>query len=89
MTTYAFPAQDSITLLAVVLMGGIFTFWGPIVAGALLKLLPEVLKNWGLPGTALLILFGIGVLQAMLTAPAGLAAQVPKDVANLGRGSRR
>ena len=32
LTTYAFPAQDSITLLAVVLMGGIYTFWGPIVA---------------------------------------------------------
>ena len=80
-----FPAQDSITLLAVVLMGGIFTFWGPLVAALLLKFLPELLKNWGLPADALLILFGIGVLQAMLTAPAGLAVQVPKDLANLGR----
>jgi branched-chain amino acid transport system permease protein len=85
LTTYAFPAQDSITLLAVVLMGGIFTFWGPLVAGLLLKFLPELLKNWGLPADLLLILFGIGVLQAMLTAPAGLAVQVPKDLANLGR----
>ncbi len=85
LTTYAFPAQDSITLLAVVLMGGIFTFWGPLVAALLLKFLPELLKNWGLPADALLILFGIGVLQAMLTAPAGLAVQVPKDLANLGR----
>jgi branched-chain amino acid transport system permease protein len=85
LTTYAFPAQDSITLLAVVLMGGIFTFWGPLVAALLLKLLPELLKNWGLPADLLLILFGLGVLQAMLTAPAGLAVQVPKDLANLGR----
>jgi branched-chain amino acid transport system permease protein len=85
LTTYAFPAQDSITLLAVVLMGGIFTFWGPLVAAGLLKLLPELLKNWGLPADLLLILFGLGVLQAMLTAPAGLAVQVPKDLAHLGR----
>jgi len=85
LTTYAFPAQDSITLLAVVLMGGICTFWGPIVAAVLLKLFPELLKNWGLPADLLLILFGLGVLQAMLTAPAGLAVQVPKDLANLSR----
>src|SRR5215471_19306943 len=85
LTTYAFPAQDSITLLAVVLMGGIYSFWGPIVSGVLLKLLPELLKNWGLPPDVLTILFGIGVLQAMLTAPEGLAVQFPRDMANLSR----
>jgi branched-chain amino acid transport system permease protein len=85
LTTYAFPAQDSIILLAVVLMGGIYSFAGPIVAAVLFKLLPELLKNWGLPPDLLLVLFGVGVLQAMLTAPAGLAVQVPRDLANLGR----
>jgi branched-chain amino acid transport system permease protein len=84
-TTYAFPAQDSIYILAVTLMGGIFTFWGPIVAGVLLKLLPEILKNWGLPPDLLIILFGLGVLQVMMTAPAGLAVQVPRDLAGLGK----
>lgn len=85
LSTYAFPAQDSITVLAVVLMGGVFSFWGPIVAAVLLKLLPELLKNWGLPPDLLTILFGLGVLQVMLTAPAGLAVQVPRDLANLSR----
>jgi branched-chain amino acid transport system permease protein len=85
LTTYGFPTQDSITLLAVVLMGGIYSFWGPIVAALLLKLLPELLKNWGLPPDLLTILFGLGVLQVMLTAPAGLVVQVPKDLAGLGR----
>jgi branched-chain amino acid transport system permease protein len=85
LTTYAFPAQDSITILAVVLMGGIYTFWGPLVSAVLLKLVPELLKNWGLPADVLTILFGIGVLQAMTTAPAGLAVQVPRDLANLRR----
>jgi branched-chain amino acid transport system permease protein len=85
LTTYEFPTQDSITLLAVVLMGGIYTFWGPVVAALLLKLLPELLKSWGLPPDLLTILFGLGVLQVMLTAPAGLAVQVPRDLANLGR----
>jgi branched-chain amino acid transport system permease protein len=85
LTTYAFPTQDSITLIAVTLMGGVFSFWGPIVAALLLKLLPEILKNFGLPPDLLIILFGLGVLQVMMTAPAGLAVQVPKDLANLSR----
>jgi hypothetical protein len=37
----------------------------------------------------LTILFGIGVLQVLLTAPRGLADQVPKDLARLGRLLRR
>ncbi len=37
----------------------------------------------------LTILFGIGVLQVLTTAPAGLADQVPKDLGRLGRLLRR
>jgi branched-chain amino acid transport system permease protein len=82
--TYQFPTRDSIALLAVVLMGGIYSIWGALVAGAFMKLLPALLDNWGLPADLLTILFGVGVLQVLLTAPAGLAAQFPKDMARLG-----
>src|SRR5437764_9098190 len=82
---YNFPTQDSITLLAVVLMGGIFSLWGAIVAGLLIQLLPALLQDWGVSQEWLTILFGIGVLQVLLTAPAGLADQVPRDLARLGR----
>jgi hypothetical protein len=33
----------------------------------------------------LLILFGVGLIQVLLTAPGGLIEQFPKDMANLGR----
>jgi branched-chain amino acid transport system permease protein len=82
--TFQFPTRDSIALLAVVLMGGIYSIWGALVAGALMRLLPALLDNWGLPADLLTILFGVGVLQVLLTAPAGLAAQFPKDMARLG-----
>jgi branched-chain amino acid transport system permease protein len=82
---YQFPTRDSIVLLAVVLMGGIYSLWGALVAGALFRLLPALLDNWGLPADLLTILFGVGVLQVLLTAPAGLAAQVPSDLKRLGR----
>ena len=83
--TYQFPTRDSVILLAVVLMGGIYSQWGAVVAGALMKLLPALLNSWGLPPDLLIILFGLGVLQVLLTAPGGLAGQVPKDLARLGR----
>jgi branched-chain amino acid transport system permease protein len=80
-----FPTQDSITLLAVVLMGGAYSLWGAIIAALLLQLLPALLNNRGVSADWLTILFGIGVLQVLTTAPAGLADQAPKDLARLGR----
>jgi len=80
-----FPTQESITLLAAVLMGGAYSMWGAIVAALLLQLLPALLNNWGVSADWLTILFGIGVLQVLTTAPRGLADQVPKDLSRLGR----
>jgi branched-chain amino acid transport system permease protein len=85
LNSLTFQTQDSITLLAVVLMGGAYSIWGAIVAGFLLKFLQALLNNWGVSPDWLTILFGIGVLQVLTTAPAGLVDQVPKDVKRLGR----
>jgi branched-chain amino acid transport system permease protein len=82
---YSFPTRENIVLLAVVLMGGIYSLWGAIVAGLLYRYLPALLDTWGLPADLLTILFGVGVLQVLLTAPAGLVDQFPKDMARLGR----
>ena len=64
-----FPVQNSITLLAVVLMGGVYSIWGAVVAALLLRLLPALLDDWGVSTELLTILFGIGVLQVLMTAP--------------------
>ncbi len=80
-----FQTQDSITLLAVVLMGGAYSMWGAIVAALLMQLLPAVLNNIGVSPDWLLILFGIGVLQVLTTAPTGIVDQLPRDLARLGR----
>jgi branched-chain amino acid transport system permease protein len=85
LTILQFPTQDSIALLAAVFMGGVYGFTGSVVAGVFVKLVPALLDNWGLPPDLLTILFGVGVLQVLLTAPRGLAVQFPKDMANLGR----
>jgi branched-chain amino acid transport system permease protein len=80
-----FPVQNSVILLAVVMMGGVLNVWGAVVGGILYKLLPELLDNWGVSTEWSTILFGVGVLQVLLTAPGGLSDQVPKDLAKLGR----
>jgi branched-chain amino acid transport system permease protein len=82
----SFPTQASITLLATALIGGIYTFWGAIVAGVFIQLLPFVFQaKWGINPNFLLIIFGVGLLQVLLTAPAGIVVQFPKDMQNLGR----
>ena len=80
-----FQTPEAITLLAVGLMGGAYSMWGAVIAALLLQLLPPLLNNWGVSADWLTILFGLGVLQVLTTAPAGLADQVPRDLARLGR----
>jgi branched-chain amino acid transport system permease protein len=81
-----FQTQDSLTLAATALIGGIFSLWGAIVAGVFNQLLPFLFQaQWGVNPNFLLIIFGVGLLQVLLTAPGGLADQFPKDIMNLGR----
>jgi branched-chain amino acid transport system permease protein len=76
---------DSLTLLAVVLMGGIYSLWGAVVAGLLAQLLPAILNSLNLDPSWATILFGVGVLQVLSTAPEGIVHQLPRDLARLGR----
>jgi branched-chain amino acid transport system permease protein len=78
-----FPVANSVLLLAVVLMGGVYNLWGAVVAALFLRLLPALLDNWGVSTEWLTILFGIGVLQVLLTAPGGIVEQMPKDLGRL------
>ncbi len=80
-----FQTQDSITLLAVVLMGGAYSLWGAVVAALFLQFLPSLFTSWGISPDWLTILFGVGVLQVLTTAPRGIVDQMPKDIARLGR----
>jgi len=81
-----FPIQNSILLLAVVLVGGAFSLAGAVIAGFLQAFLPAALYNlWGVPNDWLIILFGLGVMQVLATAPGGIADQFPKDMKRLYR----
>jgi hypothetical protein len=55
-----------------------------VIAALLMQLLPAFLQNLGLSFAWLDILFGIGVVLTLTTAPAGIADQFPKDMRRLG-----
>ena len=80
---------DSVSLMAVVLMGGIFSLWGAIVAAVLQQLLPALLNDWFSffreNPDFLFVIFGVGLLQVLVTAPEGIVTQFPRDMKNLGR----
>jgi branched-chain amino acid transport system permease protein len=80
-----FQTQDSITLLAVVLMGGAYSMWGAVIAGLLMQLLPQILNAVGVASDWSTILFGVGVLQVLTTAPTGIVDQFPRDMKRLYR----
>ena len=81
-----FQTQDSLTLAATALIGGIYSLWGGIVAGIFQQLVPFVFQaQWGINPNFVLIIFGAGLLQVLLTAPGGLSDQLPKDLTRLGR----
>ena len=65
-------------------MGGIYSVWGAVVAGLLSGSCRLSWRTGACRSTSLLLLFGIGVLQVLATAPGGLADQVPKDLKKLG-----
>ncbi len=65
----SFPASESILLFAV-------TVIGPIVAGLLLRAVPGLLNDWHIDGNIATIVFGAGLLHALITAPNGVSGQI-------------
>jgi len=86
----SFPAQQSIVLFAVVLIGGGYSLLGAALAGLFYSGLPALLNQLGLDGNLILVVFGVGLAHSVMTSPTGLAGQLSALAAALGQmGSRR
>ncbi|MEO8261905.1 MAG: branched-chain amino acid ABC transporter permease [Pseudolysinimonas sp.] len=72
----SFKAQASILLFATVLIGGAFSLLGAAIAGFLSQGLPPLLDAWGVDGNLIFVLLGLGMIQAITTAPQGIAGQL-------------
>ena len=49
---------------------------GPIVAGLLLRAFPSLLNDFGINGNIATMIFGAGLLHALITAPQGVSGQL-------------
>jgi branched-chain amino acid transport system permease protein len=72
----AFPASDSIMMFALTVIGGAFHWSGPIFAGLLLRAVPGLLTDWHIDGNLAIMVFGAGLLHALITAPQGVSGQI-------------
>jgi len=84
-----FPVQDSIILLAAVLMAGAYSLWGAVLAALLMKFIGAAFSIWNVPPGLLLMLFGAGILQSLLQSPTGIFGQLSTDLPKLWRRIRR
>ena len=80
-----FGASESIVLFAVVLIGGAFSLLGAVFAGLLSQAFPSLLNELGVNGNLILLVFGVGLIHAVSTAPQGIAGQVQALVATVRR----
>lgn len=72
----SFTLTESILILAMVVIGGAGTRWGPVLGAVVLVTIPEVLRFIGLPGSVAAnlrqILFGSALVCMMMFRPQGL-----------------
>ncbi len=80
-----FRAPESIMLLALAVVGGARLWLGAVIAAVLYRVLPALLNTWEVDTDLAFIIFGAGLLHALITAPAGIAGQV-YDAATVLRG---
>ena len=71
-----FRASESIMLFALAVVGGARYWPGIVIAAALFRILPALLNNWGLDADLSFVIFGAGLLHAVITAPDGIAGQI-------------
>ena len=63
-------------MFALTVIGGAFHWSGPVFAGLLLRAVPGLLTDWHIDGNLATMVFGAGLLHALITAPQGVSGQV-------------
>jgi branched-chain amino acid transport system permease protein len=79
----SFPAAESVLIFALTIAGGAWHWFGAVIAAALYRLLPALFNDWGINGNAAYIIFGAGLIHALISAPQGIAGQVATGLSGL------
>jgi len=71
-----FSAFENLELFALAVVGGVYHWYGALIAGLLMRALPSLLTDFGVNGYIAIGIFGVGLFQALATAPTGIAGQI-------------
>lgn len=71
-----FKASESVMIFALAVVGGANSWLGVIIAATLFRVLPAFLNNIGVDADLSFVIFGAGLLHAVITAPNGIAGQL-------------
>lgn len=71
-----FRSSESIMIFALAVVGGARYWLGPVIAAVLFRVLPALLSSWGVNANLAYVIFGVGLLHALITAPNGIAGQI-------------
>lgn len=85
----AFTASDSIMIFAVTVIGGVTDWRGALIAGILFRAPQALLNDYGVNGYVATVLFGAGLVHALITAPTGISGQIGDLMNRLPALSRR
>jgi len=78
-----FRASESVMIFALAVVGGAHSWQGALIAAVLYKVLPALLNIWGVDANLAFVIFGAGLLHAVITAPQGIAGQVLEGLGRL------
>jgi branched-chain amino acid transport system permease protein len=72
-----------IIILTIAILGGLASFWGPVLGAAIITTIPEILRFIGLPssilGPARILIYALILILILLYWPKGLLGRIKYD----------
>lgn len=81
-----FTTPDSVMLFALVVLGGARYWYGILIAALFFRVAPGLFNNWGIDSDLTLVIFGAGLLHAIITAPDGVSGQISAAISKIKGG---
>jgi branched-chain amino acid transport system permease protein len=72
----SFDALQSLLLYGLVIVAGPWSLAAALIAAFLYRVFPALLDSWGVDGDIAMIIFGIALIHAIVSAPRGVAGQL-------------
>lgn len=72
----SFDALQSLLLYGLVIVAGPWSLGAALIAAFLYRVFPALLDSWGIDGDVAMIIFGVALIHAIVSAPRGVAGQL-------------